>query len=80
MLTMLGGEKYVTGGIVLPYMKKIVLLTKVKNTDSQFVGDLKRFINKDFLQRCRDNVNFDLCKKATFLDARFKSMKKLLKR
>ena len=77
MLTMLGGEKYVTGGIVLPYMKKIVLLTKVEDTDPQFVGDLKRYINKDFLQRCREKVNFDLCKKATFLDARFKSMKSI---
>ena len=75
MLTMLGGEKYVTGGIVLPYMKKIVMLTKVENTDPKFVVDLKKFINKDFLERCRHNVNFDLCKKATFLDARFKSLK-----
>ena len=75
MLTMLGGENYVTGGIVLPYMKKIVMLTKVKNTDPKFVVDLKKFINKDFLQRCRDNINFDLCKKATFLDVRFKSLK-----
>ena len=77
MLTMLGGEKYVTGGIVLPYMKKIVYLTRVENTDLEFIGNLKRFINQDFLQRCRENLNFDLCKKATFLDARFKSLKSI---
>ena len=58
MLTMLGGDKYVTGGIVLPYMKKIVHLTRVENTDPQFIGDLKRFIIKDFLQRCRENLNY----------------------
>ena len=77
MLTMLGGEKYVTGGIVLPYMKKIVFLTRVEETDPKFIGDLKSFINKDFLQRCRANLNFDLLKKATFLDARFKTLKSL---
>ena len=77
MLTMLGGDKYVTGGIVLPYMKKIVYLTKVENTDPQFIGDLKRFINQDFLQRCRENLDFDLLKRATFLDGRFKAMKSI---
>ena len=77
MLTMLGGEKYVTGGIVLPYMKKIVFLTRVEDTDPKFIGDLKSFINNDFLQRCRANLNFDLLKKATFLDARFKTLKSI---
>ena len=66
-----------TGGIVLPYMKKIVFLTRVEETDPKFIGDLKSFINKDFLQRCQANLNFDLLKKATFLDARFKSLKSL---
>ena len=75
MLTMLGGDKYVTGSIVLPYMKKIVSLTKVEDTDPVFIADFKNFIIKDFLQRCRDNLNFGLLKKATFLDPRFKSMK-----
>ena len=56
-------------------MKKIVHLTRVEETDPQFIGDLKRFINRDFLQRCRENLNYDLPKKATFLDGRFKAMK-----
>ena len=66
MLTMLGGEKYVTEAIVLPYMKKIVYLTRVEDTDPVFIAELKRFINHDFLQRCRANLHFDLLKKATF--------------
>ena len=77
MLTMLGGDKYVTGSIVLPYMKKIVYLVKVEDTDPKFIVDLKSFITRDFLQRCRDNLNFDLLKKATFLDPRYKSMKSI---
>ena len=46
MLTMLGGEKYVTGSIVLPYMKKVVYLIKVEETDPKFIVDLKNFIIK----------------------------------
>ena len=76
-LTMLGGDKYVTGSIVLPYMKKIVYLVKVEDTDPKFIVDLKSFITRDFLQRCRENLNFDLLKKATFLDPRYKSMKSI---
>ena len=77
MLTMLGGEKYVTGSIVLPYLKKVVSLVRIEETDPKFIVEFKSFIIKDFLQRCRDNLNFDLLKKATFLDARFKSLKSL---
>ena len=58
-----------------PTWKKIVYLTKVE--DTQFIGDLKRFIIKDCLQRCRENLNFDLMKRATFLDGRFKAMKSI---
>lgn len=77
MLTMLGGEKFVTGSIVLPYMKKVVYLIRVEETDPKFIVDFKNFIIRDFLQRCRENLNFDLLKKATFLDPRFKSMKSI---
>ena len=77
MLTMLGGENYVTGSIVLPYCKKVVYLVKVEDTDPKFIVDFKNFIIKDFLKRCRDNLNFDQLKLATFLDPRFKSLKSL---
>lgn len=77
MLTMLGGDKYVTGSIVLPYMKKIVYLSRVEDTDPNFIVELKRFIIRDFLRRCKENINFDLLKKATFLDPRYKSLKSI---
>ena len=77
MLTTLGGDKYVTGSIVLPYTKKVVFLTRVEETDPKFIVELKKFINKDCLQRCRENLNINLLKKATFLDGRFKSLKSL---
>ena len=77
MLTMLGGEKYVTGAIVLPYMKKIVYLTRVEDTDPVFIVELKRFINHDFLQRCQANLHFDLLKKATFFHPSYKSIKSI---
>ena len=47
MITMLGGDKYVTGSIVLPYTKKVLFLVKVQETDLHFIGELKRFIIKD---------------------------------
>ena len=74
---MLGGEKYVTGAIVLPYMKKIVYLTRVEDTDPVFIAELKRFINHDFLQRCQANLHFDHLKKATFFHPSYKSMKSI---
>ena len=77
MLTMLGGDKYVTGSIVLPYMKKVVSLLTVEDTDPQFIVELKSFIRKDFLQRCRENLNFDILRKATLFDPRYKSMKSI---
>ena len=77
MLTVLGGEKYVTGAIVLPYMKKVVGLTRVSDTDPVFIAELKRFINKDFLQRCRVNLNFGLLKRATFFHPTYKAMKSI---
>ena len=70
MLTMLGGDKYVTGSIVLPYMKKVIYLSRVEETDPNFIVELKRFIIRDFLKRCKENINFDLLKKATFLNPR----------
>ena len=77
MLTTLGGEKYVSGSIVLPYLKRVVILLKIEDTDPKYIIDMKSFIIKDWFERCRANLNFGLLKKATFLDPRFKSMKSI---
>ena len=70
-ITYLGGDKYVTSSLVLPYLQKLDYLLQPKSSDRKYISDVKGFIRADLDERCDKNLNKIFLSKATFLDRRF---------
>ena len=75
--TTLGGNKYVTGSIVLPVMKSIQADLVVSDEDPSYIATLKQSILDDIQPRISKNLNYQLLVRATALDPRFKNLKVL---
>ena len=73
--TTLGGNKFVTGSIVMPVMKTIQMNLQPDEDDKPYIARLKAIILKDFIERTAKNVNFSFLLKATALDPRYKKLK-----
>ena len=73
--TTLGGNFFVTSSIVIPVMKSIESLLKVKDNDPGYIEDLKNQIFQQFKTRCADNLNLNVLLKCSALDPRFKNLK-----
>ena len=73
--TTLGGNKFVTGSIVMPVLKSIQLHLAPDEEEPHYIAQMKATIKKDFGERTMKNLNAAYLLKATALDPRFKKLK-----
>ena len=69
-ITLLGGEKYCTGSVVLPYIKNFKKVLQPNENDPTFLNRFKRDLEDELNTRCSENLNNLLLAKASFFDKR----------
>ena len=74
-ITLLGGEKYSTGSVVLPFEKKIMDIIEDNEDDPFYMYEFKKILREDMKTRCDECLNRDLLSKSAFFDGRFKDLK-----
>ena len=72
---MLGGGKYSTGSVVLPFLNKLKRVLEVTEDDPVYIAKFKRDLGLDLERRCDANLNEELLRKASFFDKRYWSLK-----
>ena len=70
----LGGEKYSSGSVVLPFLVQFKKILEVNDADPVFVAKFKKVLSSELIERCKQNLNFPLLAKASFFDKRFSKM------
>ena len=74
-ITLLGGEKYSTGSVVLPFLNRLKKVLEVTEDDPVYIAKFKRELGSDLERRCDENLNEELLRKASFFDKRYFSLK-----
>ena len=74
-ITKLGGEKYSTGSVVLPFLKQMLKMLEPDEDEPVFIAKFKRELAADLEDRCEDNLDVNLLGKASFFDKRFAQLK-----
>ena len=74
-VTLLGGEKFSTGSVVLPFLNKLKRVLEVTEDDPVYIAKFKRDLGLDLERRCDANLNEELLRKASFFDKRYFSLK-----
>ena len=59
-ITRIGGEKYSTGSIVLPFLTQFLVFLKGDEDDPMYVRKFKKKLKAEMIVRCRDNLNIEL--------------------
>ena len=72
---LLGGEKFYTGSVVLPFLKKFLVFLDGDEDDVMYVRNFKDKLQKEMIKRCKENLNFELLAKASFCDIRYSHLK-----
>ena len=73
-ITLLGGEKYSTGSVVLPFEKKLLEYLEENQDDPVYLAELKQNLRDETSTRCDSNLNRKLLGKASFFYPRFKDL------
>jgi hypothetical protein len=73
--TTLGGNKFVTGSIVMPIMKSIQKHLSTSEDEPAYISNMKKIILEDFKQWAAKNLNYEFLIKASALDPRFRKLK-----
>jgi len=73
--TTLGGNKFVTGSIVMPILKSIQKHLKASDEEPTYISNMKNIILQDIKDRTAKNLNHEFLAKASALDPRFKKLK-----
>lgn len=71
----MGGQKYATGSVVLPFLKKIMKDLEPSEDEPLNIAKFKRDLAADLERRCEDNLDKHLLSKASFFDKRFFQLK-----
>ena len=74
-IDLLGGEKFATGSIVLPFVAKFLKLMVSDEEDPIYFRKFKDTIKDDLSLRCASNLNTAILSKCSFFDPRYKKMK-----
>ena len=75
ILTLLGGEKFSTGSVVLPVLNKLNKRLAPDENDPIYIAKLKKDIKDDMAERCNLNLNKKVLSKSSFFDKRFDKLK-----
>ena len=69
-ITRIGGEKYSTGSIVLPFLSKFLDFLEGDEADAVYVRDFKKELQMQMITRCKENLNIELLALSSFCDMR----------
>ena len=58
-ITRIGGEKYTTGSIVLPFLSKFLEFLQGDDEDVVYMRKFKKKLQTELITRCRNNLNFE---------------------
>ena len=75
-IRLLGAESYCTGSSILPFLAGFLDILEVDEDteDPAYVDKFKTVLADELRERCRDNLNFKLLAKCSFLDKRFANL------
>ena len=65
-ITLLGGEKFSTGSVVLPVLNKLNKRLAPDENDPIYIAKLKKDIKDDMAERCNLNLNKKVLSKSNF--------------
>lgn len=71
----IGGEKYSTGSIVLPFLSKFLDHLEGDEDDLMYVQFFKNKLQSELITRCKENLNFVILAKSSFCDMRYSHLK-----
>ena len=74
-ITRIGGEKYSTGSLVLPFLSKFLEFLEGEEEDVVYVRKFKKKLQSELITRCRDNLNFEQLALSSFCDMRYSNLK-----
>ena len=74
-ITLLGGQKYSTGSVVLPFLQKMKKDLEPLEDEPLNIVRFKRDLAADLEERCEQNLDKNLLSKASFFDKRFSQLK-----
>ena len=79
-ITLIGGEKYSSGSVTLPFLAKFLDLLKEDEADPTYVATFKDVLKEELMiTRCNDNLNFMMLAKCSIFDKRFSRLSFLSK-
>ena len=71
----MGGQKYSTGSVVLPFLQKMKKDLEPLEDEPLNIVRFKRDLAADLEERCEQNLDKNLLSKASFFDKRFSQLK-----
>ena len=74
-ITKIGGEKYSTGSLVLPFLTKFLVFLDGDEEDQMYVRMFKKDLQREMITRCKDNLNIEVLALASFCDMRYSHLK-----
>ena len=74
-ITKIGGEKYSTGSLVLPFLTKFLVFLDGDEEDQVYVRMFKKDLQGEMITRCKDNLNIEVLALASFCDMRYSHLK-----
>ena len=74
-ITKIGGEKFSTGSLVLPFLSKFLVFLDGDDDDPIYVRQFKQKLQEEMITRCRDNLNMEVLALASFCDMRYSHLK-----
>ena len=73
-VALLGGEKYSTGSVVLPFLNTYLEVLEGDEDDQIYFRKFKDTLKNELITRCYDNLNFKMLLKSSFFDMRYTKM------
>ena len=74
-ISLIGGERYFTASLVLPFLKKFLVFLEGDEDDVIYVREFKLKMKEEMVRRCKENLNVEVLAKASFCDIRYNQLK-----
>ena len=74
-ITKIGGKKYSTGSILLPFLSKFLEHLKEDEADLMYVRSFKKCLQEELIKRCKENLNIKVLSMSSICDMRYSHLK-----
>ena len=73
-INLLGGQKYCSGSVALPFLCKFLQALESNEDDPIYLAKFKEVLSTELVTRCKKNLNFMLLAKSSLCDKRFSKL------